>query len=273
MISYDVLPYNGNNKIVEISDLQTLLKNYSKINNIDFFRNAFVHRSYCTRKNENFVNGNVNCPINCVPLQEESNERLEFLGDAVLNLIIGKYLFDRYPEENEGFLTKMRTKLVNGVMLAHFAKILNIAPFIIISKQVEDNNGRENKNILEDCFEAILGAMFLDSQSNLDPVYTWLVNFIEENIDFSDLILSNSNYKDLMLKHFQHNFGYVPRFYALDTEIKNNIKVYYMCLKNKNGDILAKGNGNTKKQAENDCAKNALSILSANPAEGINSSA
>lgn len=268
MICYEVLPYNPNNKLIDNNILKKLFKNYSEVNNIDIFRNAFVHRSYCTRKNENFVNGNVNCPQNCIPLQEESNERLEFLGDAVLNLIIGKYLFDRYPDENEGFLTKMRTKFVNGIMLAHFADILKIAPYIIMSKQVDDNNGRENKNILEDCFEAILGAMFLDSKRDLEPVYQWLVSFIEENVDFSDLILSNSNHKDIMLKHYQHNFGYVPKFFALDTDIKNNIKVYYMCLKNQNGEVIAKGNGNTKKQAENDCAKNALSNI--NPTKNVN---
>ena len=269
MLPQDTLPYNPTNVDIKESELKAILGHDIKIKNIDLFRKAFVHRSYCTRKNENFVDGNVKCPDNCIPLQEESNERLEFLGDAVLNLIVGKYLFERYPDENEGFLTKMRTKLVNGNMLAHLAKLLNVSPFLIISKQVEDNNGRQNKNILEDCFEALLGAMFLDSNTDIQPVYDWFVNFIEENIDFTELITLNSNYKDIMLKHYQQTFGYMPRFFALDTETKNNMKVYYMCLKNNDGVIIAKGKGSTKKQAENDCAHGALLAVGIDPAKSI----
>jgi ribonuclease-3 len=265
------LPYNIRNNILTLDDLKTILgKDYKPINNINTFRNAFLHRSYCTRKNENFVNGNIKCPEKCLPLQEESNERLEFLGDAVLNLIVGQYLFERYPDENEGFLTKMRTKLVNGNMLAHMAEILNLGKYVIISKQVEDNNGRKNKNLLEDCFEALLGAMFIDSQNNIEKVYNWLVNFIEVNIDFTELITMNTNYKDIVMKHYQHTQCFTPKFYALDTETKNNTKIYYVCLKNNKGEMIAKGSGNTKKQAENECAKHALIACGINPTKGIN---
>lgn len=259
------LPYNHVNKIVTRDDLATILGNDYPINDINIFRNAFVHRSYCTRKNENFVNGNIKCPPNCMPLQEESNERLEFLGDAVLNLIIGKYLFDRYPDENEGFLTKMRTKLVNGVMLAHLASFINLNIYVIVSKQVEDNNGRTNKNIMEDCFEALLGAMFIDSNMNIQHVYDWLMNFIEKNIDFSDLITSNTNYKDVVIKHFQHSHGYIPKFFLTDVETKKNVKIFYINLKKQDGTIIATGSGNTKKQAESECSKNALLSLGLDP--------
>jgi len=68
---------------------------YDDVNNINIYRRAFVHKSYCRRKNENFLNGNVNCPPDCLPLQEESNERLEFLGDAILNMVVGLYVFER----------------------------------------------------------------------------------------------------------------------------------------------------------------------------------
>ena len=121
-------PYNPQNILLDKQSLESILHIYDNPtdNNkhvyfdLNLYRNAMVHRSYCTRKNENLLNGNTSCPNNCIPLQEESFERLEFLGDAVINLIIGKYLFERYPDENEGFLTKLRTKLVNGVMLANF---------------------------------------------------------------------------------------------------------------------------------------------------------
>ena len=107
----DLLPYNPLNILVQKSDILNLTKNFKDIN---LYRKAFVHKSYCTRKNENFLNGNINCPPGCLPLQEDSNERLEFLGDSILNMVVADYLFERYPDENEGFLTRMRTKLVNG---------------------------------------------------------------------------------------------------------------------------------------------------------------
>ena len=264
-----ILPFNCHNRILSTSDMNYIFGNYIP-NDINIFRNAFVHRSYCTRKNENFVSGNVKCPPNCIPLQEESNERLEFLGDAVLNLIVGKYLFERFPDENEGFLTKIRTKLVNGVMLAHLASLLNLGPLIIVSKQIEESNGRNNKNILEDCLEAIIGAMFIDSKMDIQPVYDWFVNFIENNIDFSDLIISNNNYKDILIKHYQHVHGYVPKFYSVDVDVKKNCKVYHINLKDTQGNIIAIGNGNTKKIAENDCAKNALLAIGIDPTKTIN---
>lgn len=261
----DVLPYNPHNIILNQSDVSSILLKYGvtlPVNDVNLYRNALVHRSYCTRKNENFVDGNIQCPVGCIPLQEESNERLEYLGDAVINLIVAKYLFERYPDENEGFLTKIRTKLVNGIMLSTMAHMLKLERFVLISKQIEENNGRNNKKILEDCFEAFIGAMFLDNHSDgngYKVVETWLVNFIEENIDFTELITANNNYKDILLKYFQHNFNYIPKFLEVKTENTNNGKIYQVCIKDKNENIISTGTGPNKKQAENDCAKNALS--------------
>lgn len=261
------LPYNNLNVILTEADVTTILTQYGvtqPVSDINLYRNALVHRSYCTRKNENFVEGNTHCPHGCLPLQEESNERLEYLGDAVINLIVAKYLYERYPDENEGFLTKLRTKLVNGNMLAHLASLVKLQRLMLISKQIEENNGRNNKKILEDCFEAFLGAMFLDNHrdgNGYKVVEIWLVNFLEENIDFSELIASNNNYKDMLLKHFQHNYNYLPRFLEVRTENTNNGKIYHVCIKDKNDVVVSTGSGCNKKQAENSCAQNALTQL------------
>lgn len=264
-MTHSDMPYNQLNRLLSTEVVSKILNRYgieNAINDINIYRKALVHRSYCTRKNENFINGNLQCPANCIPLQEESNERLEFLGDAIINMIIAKYLYDRFPDENEGFLTKLRTKLVNGNMLAELCKLLELQTFILISKQIEENCGRSNKKILEDCFEAFIGAMFLDFESDNQGGYImverWLIQFIEENVDFPDLMISNTNYKDTLLKYFQHNYNFIPRFFELSSHNTSTGKTYHVCVKDKNDVVISTGIGNSKKAAENDCAKNAL---------------
>jgi ribonuclease-3 len=217
---------------------------------------AFINKSYCTRKNENFIDGNTNCPKDCLPLQEESNERLEFLGDAILNITIAAYVFERYPSENEGFLTRMRTKLVNGKMLAWLSEKVGLSKYILISKQIEDNNGRKNLNILEDTFEAFIAAIYQDL--GFEKAREWIINVIESNLDFSELIKQNNNYKDMLLKHYQQSHGYIPRFYEMSVENINNNKLYTICIKDKSDNIISIGKGSNKKEGENDASHKAL---------------
>ena len=261
------LPYNPHNVLIMPSDLTSLLREYdvtAPFRDIDMYRKAFVHKSYCTRKNENFVNGNVNCPSGCLPLQEESNERLEFFGDSILNMTVADYLFERYPDENEGFLTRMRTKLVNGKMLAYLSEKVGLHKFILISKQIEENDGRKNLNILEDAFEAFIAAIYLDFGSRgFDTVREWIVSVIESNLDFSELIRQNHNYKDQFLKYYQQNFSCMPKFFEMSiteaTPNANGPKLYTVCIKDNSGNVISIGKGHSKKEAENDAAKTALS--------------
>ncbi len=254
------VPYNNLNKTFSESELSKILSQYisnSKIGSLPLYRKAFVHKSYCTRKNENFLNGNKLCPSDCIPLQEDSNERLEFFGDSILSLIISDYLFERYPNENEGYLTKMRTKLVNGRMLAFLAKKINLQEYIMISKQIEENDGRYNSNILEDVFEALIAAIYLDQ--GLDNAREWVINIIETHIDFASLILQNNNYKDTFLKFYQQTYSEVPRFYEMNVDTKSvNKAKYSVCIKDSQENIISIGSGCNKKEAENEAAKNAL---------------
>ena len=277
----DTTPYNPHNIPLDTPSLDSILHIYDNTDDnkrhvyfdLNLYRNAMVHRSYCTRKNENLLNGNVSCPKNCIPLQEESFERLEFLGDAVINLIIGKYLFERYPDENEGFLTKLRTKLVNGIMLANFCVFAKIPPYILISKQIEESAGRSNKKLLEDCFEAFVGAMFMDLSNNNNSAYPivemWIIALLEQNVDLTDLINTNTNYKDMFLKYYQHNYNYNAKFYEINTEIINNQKMHVVCVKDMNGSIIATGKGSSKKSAENNAAFNALKYFGVGNGYGI----
>jgi ribonuclease-3 len=256
MSNLDPLPYNHLNILIQKDDLTSIIN--KKIKDINFYRKAFVHKSYCTRKNENFLNGNLNCPEGCLPLQEESNERLEFLGDSILNMVIADYLFERYPDENEGFLTRMRTKLVNGKMLAFLSEKMGFHKFIMISKQIEDNEGRKNSNILEDAFEAFIAALYLDC--GFESAKEWILDVIETHVDFSELVKQNHNYKDMFLKFYQQNYSYIPKFFEVSIEGNSitNGKVYTICIKDAQDNILAIGKGSNKKEAENNAAKTAL---------------
>lgn len=272
------VPFNLTNSLLEKETISELLRSHGIIQtpfDISIYRKAFLHRSYCTRKNENVISGNTSCPENCIPLQEESNERLEFLGDAILNLVVAEYLFERYPDVNEGFLTVMRTKLVNGKMLAFISKKLNLGQLVVISKQIEMNNGRDNSNILEDAFEALLGAIYIDyNQYKIDTggkmpmldstgvgfqtVSSFIVNVFERYVDFSDLVKQKGNPKDKLTKQCQHNFQWLPKFYEVDIIEKRNKKEHTVCVKNNYKEIISTGTGTSRKHAELDAAKNAL---------------
>lgn len=256
-------PFNPNNILIPETFVGDLLGKYGvmrSFENIDLYRCATVHKSYCTRKNENFIEGNVDCPSGCLPLQEESNERLEFLGDSVLGMVIAGYLFERYPDSNEGFLTRLRTKIVNGKMLAWLCDAIGLQKYILLSRQIDQNNGRSMSNILEDAFEAFIGAIYIDL--GFESVKTWITNVVEYHLDFSELIRTNTNYKDQIIKHFQHTHGYVPRFYEVDVRMDgNNHKTFKVCIKDKHDRIVSTGTGSNKKEAENMAAKNALDHL------------
>ena len=261
-LNQTALPYNSQNKLIDERNVIELLSIFDSIGSINIYRRAFVHKSYCTRKNENFVDGNTHCPSDCLPLQEENNERLEFLGDAILHLVIAKYLFQRYPDVNEGFLTTTRTKLVNGDMLAFLSNCLGLKEFVLLSSQIEANNGRQNKNILEDTFEAFIGAIFLDFEEKCGNGFKyandWIIHVIETYVDFAELMTKSTSHKDRLVKYCQHNFQFIPKFYEIDVTEVHGKRVHTIYVKNNMGVVIAIGKGNTKKAAELDGAEQAM---------------
>ena len=290
-VKTEELPYNPNNFLLSPQDLRSLLDNNGlqgiEFHNINLYRNALVHRSYCTMKNDDFETGNERCPKDCLPLQEMSYERLEFLGDAILGMVVARYLYERYPDQNEGFLSRLRTKIVNGKMLGHLAELVGFPKFAIISKQIEDVSGRTNYKIMEDIFEAFIGAIYMDFQQPDDEVSMpsairlpdgpltgagyyiaeqWITHIMEKNLDFTELIQSRTNYKDMLVRFMQHSFQDAPRFCEISVNVRNNQKVFEYCVKNKSGAILGRATGASKKDAENIAAKNALSYYGQNVA-------
>lgn len=257
--------YNPKNVMLQPHELGHLLTRFgvdAPYTDINIYRRAFVNRSYCTKKNENYVNGNVGCPPGCMPLQEESNERLEYLGDAILNKTIAMYTFQRFPKDNEGFLTIMRTKLVNGVQLAKFAKELGMDRFVIISAQLEESGGRSHKSTLEDAFEAFVAAIYLDfeeAHGTGSAVSTqWITTMVENLVDVVSMIKSNVNYKDKLVKLCQHNFNFVPTFEEHSNKNRQGEVHHKVIVKDNMGVTIAVSKDRRKKEAEVDAARKAL---------------
>jgi len=257
-INENLLPYNMNNVLIMEEDLNIIFNDLDyKFNNINLFRNAFVHKSYCCMKNLNFEVSNVNCPDNCLPLQEMPYERLEFFGDSILGYIIAKYMYKRYPDQSEGFLSKMRTKIVNGKMLGYLSECIGFSKFALISKQIEDINGRKNYKIMEDILEAFIGALFIDS-NNIDIVEKWIIYIIEKYIDMVDLILINTNYKDMLILYMQNRYQDTPKYYETNIVNNNMHKIFTYIVKDRDNNILGSSEGISKKDAENNSSYEAL---------------
>lgn len=217
-------PWNPSNKIIPTEEVERILKKYGwrgKITNSKPFQQACVHKSYVDRSEEWSQSGEkwivAERPPNCLPLREADNEELEFIGDGFVGNNIGLYLARRYKGEGEGFFTRIRTRIVNNNMLGKLAKKIGLAPWLIVSRHVENVcSGRENLGILGSMFEAWLGALFEhedDGKGRGDmAVRNFLIQVVESHIDFVDLITDDTNYKDQLLRWFQAQYHQPPRY-------------------------------------------------------------
>lgn len=275
-----VNPYNMNNKLITNDEVINLLKRFGvedEIHDLKIYHQSFVHKSYV--KKENNVNNQgeevelAERPEGCLELQEASNERLEYLGDSILGATIASYLYERFPQEEEGFMTRLRTKIVNGEMLGSLALKMGMAPHMVISRHVEDRcNGRTNLRILEDVFESFIGALYLDfnekelehptmefySGLGFQVCQVFIISIIEELIDFSDLILNDYNFKDQLLRYFQQNYQQTPKYKQILVEGPPHERFFTMAVLKNEDEIVAYGKEKSKKKAEQLASKNAL---------------
>jgi ribonuclease-3 len=249
-------PYNPKNKLITQNDIINIMKllniNDFKINDIQYYQTAFIHKSYC-KLSEYSDFKYPGAP--CLQLQETSYETMEFLGDSILGSIIASYIYRRYYEiykQNEGFLTKIKIRIVCGEALSKLSNCLNFNQYLIISKYQEDScNGRNNSNILEDVFESFIGAMYLDT--NYQTVETFLINVIEKHIDFTEILLTDNNYKDQISRYFQKAFNVYPKYQSIKNE-GGDFTTYIF----KDDEMIIEGFGKTKKKAEQDVSRKAL---------------
>ena len=230
--------FNENNVSITREDINKIT-GFNPIN-VLLYQQAFIHKSVLR-----FLS---NTPIT------SSYERFEFLGDSVLNLIIAKYIFAKYPDKEEGFLTRIRTKLVNGKTLASLASKVNLDKFLIISKNVEAIGGRSNDRILEDIFEAFLCS--INQDLGFKYVENFIIRLVETYIDLA-AIEEDTNYKDILLRYCQQNLQVNPQYELISTSGPAHNKSFVSAVLI-NGNRYCEGSGKTKKASEQLASKYTL---------------
>ncbi|MGD8747910.1 MAG: ribonuclease III [Balneolaceae bacterium] len=189
----------------------------------------------------------------------DSYERLEFLGDAVLDLIITEIIFDLFPKKNEGFLTKLRAKLVKGDALAMYARNLNLSQLMLLGERVQGQGIEQSKSVLADVFEALVGALYVDV--GYKPTSKFVRKVIERFVDFEKIIDTLDNYKSLLLEFAQAHQMEIPTYDVISEEGPGHDKTFGVQVF-VDGKPIARGKGKSKKEAEQKAAHRALEVLS-----------
>lgn len=221
----------------KFKDLEQLIG--TSIKNRTYFIQALVHRSFL-EENEDYM---------------FSNERLEYLGDSVLNLIIGEYLFAKFPNEAEGFLTKVRAKMVNRDALNIAAEKIHLADFLLLSSNISQNVISNSKSILSDAFEALIGAIYLDT--GLEACTRFIIRVIADPMLEEGEHLIDENYKSQLLEFAQAKKLSTPVYETVEEEGPHHARVF--TIEVIIGNIkYGEGRGMSKKSAEQNAAKSAL---------------
>lgn len=243
-------PYNPLNKSISEYQILQILKNYGldvEINNFELYKRSFIHRSYIKRPNiENEQNNIVIAPKpnDCLPLYTKSNERLEFVGDGVLECITKYYLYRRFPKENEGFMTEKKIALVKNEAIGKIAYEMGLHNWFILSKHAESKQTRTNLKKLGCLFESFIGAIFLDCNKikvndedgwfkdvfltgpGFQMVQIFVENVFEKHVDWINLIKNDDNFKNILQVKIQKEFKVTPHY--MEVEDHNIDTGYHM---------------------------------------------
>ena len=190
--------------------------------------------------------------------QLRDNERLEFLGDAVINLIVGHILMHRYPDLKEGDLSRSRANLVNESQLATMARSFDLGLYIQLGKGEIQTQGRDKNSILADTFEALMASVYLDG--GFEAAYRIIKNNFQPLIDHLQDNAGNLDYKSQLQEKVQVEHNSMPDYSIIREEGPDHDKTFWVTLKVI--DIETQGSGKSKKAAEQDAARRALEILS-----------
>lgn len=292
---------NIHNQLVSKTDIKAIINSHIEenievtINDINVFIKAFMHKSFVIKDDMADEEDNI-CMFELDSDSFSSNERLEFLGDAFLNLATAEYLFEKFPGKDEGFLTKLRTKLVRNTQLSFLGEKLGFNKWLLISSHVERISGRDNARLIEDVFESFIAAIYIDQGHDICKKF--IFNCFDTYIDLDFLVNNNDNYKDILLRFFQtklwthpvyNNIFHVGDVYnrqfttvvVLKKELYTDKCLDFIVSKQsdmlnqvsnvegrmaleelmKNHYVICQGVGKTKKISEQECSKNALKIL------------
>ena len=248
-------PFNSNNKEITLNDVQCILNEYgihAKVHNLELYKRAFVHRSYTKRPElENEANQIQIAPkpANCMALKTKSNERLEFVGDGVLELITKYYLYRRFPKADEGFMTEKKIALVKNEHIGRLAYEMRLHKWLILSRHAEEKKTRTNLKKLGCLFEAFIGALFLDfNKIEVRDEHSWfenvfvcgpgfqmaqifVENVFEKHVDFVKLVETDDNFKNILQVMIQKEFKTTPEYIELSFEPDTGYHMgVYLCL-------------------------------------------
>ena len=192
----------------------------------------------------------------------QSYERYEYMGDAVINFVVAKYLYDRFPNEDEGFLTRVRTKLVSGKFLAHLSGRLGLQHLVTMNRKAIQQGWYANPRIMEDVFESLVGCVYLDL--GLMAARNFVLSVIERHAEFDD-VLRDTNYKDALMRYAQARAMQLPEYRVLNDPQVTRQPLFYIVVV-LGGVAYGHGVDASKKGAEQKAAEQSLHRLGQLPA-------
>jgi ribonuclease-3 len=300
---------NEKNRVITKDYIIKVLCNYGieyVPNDMELFLIAMTHPSYVKKDwsdmknfksifmNINVLGGDKLLPISkeqtrmAVPLGDKTYERLEFLGDSILRLVISDYLFIRYEEMQEGSLTKLRSRIENGSSLAEMTRKIGLNKYVLLSRNYEVIKARDkNEKVQCDIFEAFIGALYLDASeiafkdigkypdliqrlrsSGYQICYDFVTKLIEDEIDLTKLLENDTNYKDKILQYYHEQGWGDPTYGIMETIVDSNKmgkKYFKMYVRDNDKNIIGIGIGSSKQNGEKLAAKHALQHLNIIP--------
>jgi len=276
MIPVVELPHrNPKNQFINTSFLEKLFKKFGvtgTVSNLKLYQQAFIHESFVvTPKLEEqasqidlseYAPEQIESWSETIPMQRESYERLEFVGDSIICLVVADYLYHRYPNQDQGFLTKTRIELVKKETLAKLTGRLKWGQYLMLSRTLESHR-YSDINLLEDVFESFIGALYLDFGGHLGDglkmAYQFIISVIERYINLSRIIHRDDNYKDLLLQYYHKTFdGQFPRYKAIDTKNQYNQRMYTAGVLNIDNHVIVQASDPKKTRAEQKASRLAL---------------
>ncbi len=213
------------------------------IRNLAIYERALTHRSLLRSEKDALL---------------RSNERLEFLGDAILGMFVAEHLFHTFPDRDEGYLTRLRAKLVSGKALAKRATNIGLGAFILTGPGTLDANGHLTGSILADAFEAVIGAIYIDLGG--EAAREFVHRTVIDGVDLEHLAETKDNYKSLFLEYAQANKWPQPTYRVTSEEGPSHRKVFEVEVM-LDGKCLGSGSAKSKKTAEQRAARHALDVL------------